>query len=123
VTDAEIIAAAERDIAAAHLTLDLGVLERLYHDDFILAQPDGTRESKADIVASFRTGDHHWDNAAVDELTIRVSGDTGVVIGRWRASGRNRGTLFDYAARFLSVWTRTKQGWQNLAYQSVEIPR
>jgi ketosteroid isomerase-like protein len=122
VTGEEQIAANEQAIAAAHLTLDLAVIERLYHPDFVIAQPDGTTESKAEVLASYRLGERQWDFAQVDQLDVRVSGDTGVAVGRWRARGKNRGRHFDYAARFLSVWTLTADGWQNLAYQSVEIP-
>jgi hypothetical protein len=37
------------------------------------------------------------------------------------AQGSNRGVAFNYAARFLSVWTRQGGQWRNLAYQGVEI--
>jgi ketosteroid isomerase-like protein len=122
VTDAEVIAAAERAIAAAHLTLDTAALESLYHPDFVIAQPDGSTETRAEVLASYRSGERRWDFAEVDQLEIRVAGDTGIAIGRWRAQGTNRGQPFDYAARFLSVWVRTDAQWRNLAYQSVEIP-
>lgn len=120
-TDAETIAANEHAIAAAHAPLDLSVIERFYHPDFVVLQPDGTIETKTDVVDSYRRGERHWDVAAVDHLEVRVSGNTGVAIGRWRARGRNRGVGFDYAARFLSVWTRTEAGWLNLAYQANEV--
>ena len=120
-TDAESIAAAEQAIAAAHLTLDLAVIERLYHPDFILVQPDGTIEGKADVLASYARGEREWTHAEVDRLSVRVTGDTGIALGRWRARGTNRGADFDYAARFLSVWARADGAWRNIAYQSVEI--
>jgi ketosteroid isomerase-like protein len=122
VTDAEAIAAAERAIAAAHLTLDLDVINRLYHPDFVIAQPDGSTEGKEQVLGSYRSGERRWDFAQVDQLEIHVAGDTAIVIGRWRAKGVSRGQRFDYAARFLSVWARTGSVWLNLAYQSVEIP-
>jgi ketosteroid isomerase-like protein len=122
VTDAEAIATGERAIAAAHLALDLGVIDRLYHPDFVIAQPDGTTETKEQVLASYRSGDRRWDFAEVDQLDIRVTGDTGIVVGRWRARGANGDQGFDYAARFLSVWVRIAAGWRNLAYQSVKIP-
>ena len=121
-TDAAAIAAAEQAIAAAHVSLDIGVIERHYHPDFVIAQPDGRIETKAEVLASYRSGERRWERAEVDELQVRVISDTAIALGRWRASGTNRGQPFDYAARFMSVWVRTATGWQNLAYQSVEIP-
>lgn len=120
--DREAIVAAERELAAAHLTLDLAALDRLFHRDYVIVQPDGTTETKAAVLASFAAGERHWDMAAVDQLDVRRYGDAAVVIGRWRATGRNRQVPFDYAARFLSLWVNEDGQWQNVAYQSTEIP-
>ena len=121
-SDADILRANETAIADAHVALDLGVFERLYHPNFVIAQPDGSTEGKREVLASLAGGERHWDAAAVDDLEVTVVGDTGIVLGRWRAKGRYRGVDFDYSARFLSVWTHGSSGWRNLAYQSVEIP-
>ncbi|MDQ3693343.1 MAG: nuclear transport factor 2 family protein [Chloroflexota bacterium] len=116
------VADAERELAAAHLTLDLAVLDRLFHHDYVIVQSDGGTETKAEILASFQTGERRWDLAEVDQLDIRDYGAAAVVIGRWRATGHNRQTPFDYAARFLSLWVKDDSRWQNVAYQSTEIP-
>ena len=120
--DAAAILAHERDIAAAHLRLDKGVIERLYHSAFRIPLPGGGIEGKADVLASWATGERHWESAAVDQLEVVVEGGTGIVTGRWRAAGSNSGQAFDYAARFLSVWVKVGGDWQNIAYQSAEIP-
>lgn len=120
--DRQAIIAAERELAAAHLTLDLAVLDRLFHRDYVIVQPDGTTETKVEALASFAAGERHWDAAEVDQLDVRRYGDTAVVIGRWRACGHNRQLPFDYAARFLSIWINEDGRWQNVAYQSTEIP-
>jgi ketosteroid isomerase-like protein len=120
VTDEEQIAASEHAIAAAHLGLDSSVIERLYHPKFVNVAPDGTRDGKAEMLASWRAGDRHWDVAEVSALDVRVTGGTGIVTGRWRSRGTNAGTRFDYAARFMSVWVREDGAWRNLAYHAVE---
>ncbi|GIQ72644.1 nuclear transport factor 2 family protein [Bradyrhizobium sp. RD5-C2] len=120
-TDLDAVAAAEHALAAAHLTLDLDVIDRLIHPDYVIVQPGGAIETKADVLASYRSGTRHWEAARVDELDIRLYQDTAVVVGRWLASGRNGPASFDYRARFLSVWVRLGGRWQNLAYQATEI--
>lgn len=60
------IAEAERALAAAHRTLDLGTLDRLLHPDYVILQPNGTTETKVQVLASFQTGERHWDLAEVD---------------------------------------------------------
>jgi len=119
--DLDAVAAAECELAAAHLTLDLDVIDRLIHPDYVIVQPGGVIETKADVLASYRSGTRHWEAVRVDELDIRLYQDTAVVVGRWLASGRNGLVSFDYQARFLSVWVRLGGQWQNLAYQATEI--
>ncbi len=120
-TNKQDITALEQAIADAHRTLDACVLEALYHPDFLLLQPDGAHEGKADVIAAFRSGERAWQSAEVDEIEVRLAGDTAVAVGRWRARGRNRDVEFDYAARFLSVWAREGERWRNLAYTATEI--
>lgn len=121
-TDAEKIAANEHAIAAAHLSLDGAVIEKLLHPDFVNVAANGVVEGKDEVLASWRAGERHWDVAKVDGLDVRVAGATAIVAGRWRSSGTNRGVQFDYDARFMSVWVREEGRWLNLAYQAVEIP-
>lgn len=116
-----IIMGAEQALAAAHRTLDIATIDRLLHPDYIIVQPGGLIENKAQTLASFTTGDRHWDMAESDELSVRVVGDTAIVTGRWRGKGRNGSLLFDYQARFLSTWVREEGEWRNIAYMATEI--
>jgi hypothetical protein len=121
-TDVELIKTAEHTLAAAHLTLDLESIDRLLHPDYVILQPGGKLETKADVLASYRSGERRWDTAVVDQLDIQLYENTARVIGRWQATGQNGRTPFDYAARFLSIWVRENGRWQNIAYQSTELP-
>ena len=119
--DVEAVAQAEQQLAEAHPRLDLTILEHLLHPDYIIVQPGGKIETKAEVLASYRTGMRHWDTAQADQLDIRLYGDTAIVIGRWRASGQYGPERFKYAARFLSIWVKQEGRWQNIAYQATEI--
>lgn len=115
------VAGAERRLAAAHLSLDLATIDGLLHPGYVIVQPGGRIETKADVLASYRAGGRHWDTAEVDQLDVRLHGDTAIVTGRWRASGENEGEPFNYAARFLSVWLKVNGRWRNIAYQATEL--
>ena len=115
------VAQAERELAEAHLRLNLATIDLLLHPDYAIIQPGGEVESKAEVLASYRTGTRRCDSAEADELDVRVYGDTAVVIGRWTASGQNQSERFDYSARFLSIWVEQDGRWQNVAMQSTEI--
>lgn len=120
-TDAEAVIHAEQRLAAAHLTLDLATIAALLHDDYVIVQPGGRIETKADVLASYAAGDRHWDSAAVERLDVKLYGDVARVVGVWRASGSNAGMTFDYQARFVSIWVKQADRWQNLSYASAEM--
>ena len=115
------IIALEEQLAAAHLTLDLNIIAGLLHDDYLIMQPDGTTETKQDVLNSYASGERHWRAANVSEVQVSVYGKMARAVGVWSAQGTNRGQPFDYRARFVSIWIDGGQGWQNIAYFSVEI--
>lgn len=118
---AEVISAEQR-LAAAHLTLELDEFNELFHQDYVILQPGGRVETKAEVLASYASGERYWEIAEVDQMEVRLYGDTAVVIGRWRGRGVNGDERFDYSARFSSIWLRNEDGqWQNVVSQSTEI--
>ncbi|MCE7985529.1 MAG: nuclear transport factor 2 family protein [Caldilinea sp. CFX5] len=118
--DSAAVIQAEQALATAHLTLDVATIDRLLHPTYVIVQPGGTHENKAQTLASFLAGDRHWDLAESDEMAVRLYGDTAVVTGRWRGRGRNGTVHFDYQARFLSTWVREDGAWRNVAYMATE---
>lgn len=116
-----VVAQAEEALAEAHLTLDLELIDRLLHPDYVMVQTGGEIETKADVLASYKTGNRQWETARSDQLDIRLHDGMAVVVGRWQASGQHGANHFDYSARFLSIWVKQDGAWRNIAYQSTEI--
>jgi hypothetical protein len=50
------VLAAEQQLASAHATHDLRRIATLLHDDYRILQPNGTVETKADVLASYADG-------------------------------------------------------------------
>ena len=94
---------------------------QLLHPDYVIIQPGGRVEGKAETLASLQTGSRSWEIARSDEMDVQVFGATAVVVGRWRGKGQNGETAFDYSARFLSVWVFEEGKWRNVAAQSSEM--
>lgn len=109
---------AEQALAAAHLTLDIATIDRLLHPAYVIVQPGGVQETKAQTLASLQSDNRHWDVAESDELAVSLYGDTAVVTGRWRGRGYNGASPFDYCARFLSIWVCEGGEWRNVAYMA-----
>ena len=111
---------AERDWARAHLENDVAALNRMMAEEYAQIAGGGRVVGKAEVLASFKPGVRHWDEATSDEHDVRVYGETAVVIGRWRGRGVNDGQPFDYHALYVSVWVRRDGRWQMVTDQSTE---
>jgi ketosteroid isomerase-like protein len=114
---------AEREWVEAHRRLDLSALDRLMGDDYTIIQPDGSVVGKQEALASYQAGKRGWDFIDSDDYQVRVYGDTAIVIGRWAAKGINNGQIFDYSARFTSIYVKREGRWQMVADQSTPISR
>jgi hypothetical protein len=112
---------AELRLAEAHLALDLERIDSLLHRDYVIIQPGGKIETKAEVLASYQTDTRRWARAQSDQMDIRLYENMAVVVGRWRAAGHHGEKRFNYEARFLSIWLKQDGRWQNIAYQSTEI--
>ena len=119
--DIERIIQAEQTLARAHITMDIKTISQLLHQDYVIVQPGGKIETKADVLASYQIGNRHWDIAQVDQLEVKIYKDMGRVIGLWRGVGTNNGQAFNYQARFISIWVREDEDWENISYSSAEI--
>lgn len=107
--------------AHAHETLDLDLIEQILADDYTIVQTDGRVVDREETLASYRSGQRYWEFARSEVLSVRVYGETAVVLGRWRAKGRNGSEMFDYSAVYTSVHVRRNDHWQIVADHATPI--
>lgn len=105
----------------AHLDTDIEALDRLMHRDYTIIKPDGSVWDKKKALASYVPGKREWTEAGSSDHTVRIYGDTGIVIGVWKAKGVNNGVVFDYSARYTSLWVKEDDRVQMVSDQSTEI--
>ena len=68
-------------------------------------------ESDANVIASM----------TVDEVDVRVFGDSAVVTGRTRAQGAQAGVPYNVTLRFTDVFVRRGDQWQAVASHATLI--
>ncbi len=93
---------------------DEAALDRIMADDFVLAYPfEG--DDKGQFIAYLLSGDIKVESLQPHDVTIRVSGGTGIVFGsetaNWHYSGRDLSGLY----RFLRVYTKRDGTWKIVA--------
>jgi uncharacterized protein (TIGR02246 family) len=112
----------EQRLAAAWVKGDRAFIEALLAPDWTVTDPSGrvlTRQQVLD--ETFLTTDRKIDAMTVDDLKVRVLGDTAVVTGRTRATGSYRGVSASVVLRFTDVFVRHDGRWQVITSQGTLV--
>lgn len=96
----------------AHRDLNVADIEDILDKEYKRIQADDTVIAKTGVVASYRSGKRRWSVAEGSDYAVRVVDDVALVTGTWRGAGINHGEVFDYRARFLTVYIRREDGWK-----------
>jgi ketosteroid isomerase-like protein len=130
-------AAAEREIRALEAQLagavvhpDRAFYERVLADDFTHTSHSGVFKTRAEWLAEGkfgkeaepRAGRTIYDAFDVDDLAVRVYGDTAVVTGRSTPRGTDaKGQPIRGKYRFQRVWVKRQGRWRAAAFQGTRI--
>jgi ketosteroid isomerase-like protein len=104
--------------------------DRVLADDFTHTSHSGVFKTRAEFMAEdkfdekkdVKTGRTRYDAYDVDDLAIRVYGDTAVVTGRTSPKGVTaQGKPISGQYRYLRVWVKQQGRWQAVAFQGTRI--
>lgn len=113
------------DTAAALAKNDADALDKMYSDNYMLVNLDGSVQNKNDRLASFRSGDTKFESFVYDEVSVRTNpeGTGAVVIARANAKGTNKGVALpaNRYIRVTQVWSKMKEGWRQVSGHATEI--
>jgi len=120
---------AEQQIAAlsdqaiqAQLKNDTSFFDKYYADDAIIVHSDGKLYTKAEEIASLKSGSLKYESIDVRERKIHVYGDTAVVNFLISFKGAVGGKPYSGDLRRTQVWVKQKGNWKTVAYQVTRIP-
>jgi ketosteroid isomerase-like protein len=106
----------------AQRDLDLGKIEKILSDSYQQIQIDGSRRTKQELLSSYRSGERRWKIAESSDHRVQISGDLGILIGRWRGVGTDTGEHIDYSARYISIYQQEDDNWRMILDISVPFP-
>ena len=112
----------ENDIVAALLKKDAAGFGQHFADDAVLITPDGTPQTKAQLVADLKAGDLVVESSQISEMKVRVIGDTAVVTYITTDKGKYKGTDISGRYRWTDVFARQAGAWKIVAGQGTPIP-
>ena len=116
----------ERQWLDAYEQLDDAAMRRIVADDFTIVFPDGSGQTKADILAMLERGRNSKRPSprfTTEEVQARVYGDTVILSGRViTQSKRPDGTEVREASRYTDTYVRRDGRWQVVASHLSNAP-
>ena len=111
------------DTATALGKNDVAALEKLYADNYMLVNLDGSVQNRTERLNSMKSGDTKFDSFAYDEVNVRSNpeGTGAVVIARATATGTNKGQKIAGTIRVTQVWRKTSDGWRQVSGHATQI--
>ena len=97
---------------------DFKTLDAALADEFVLVSFEGRSQSKTEVLASLRSLDSlHY---VIQDMVVRVHGDTAIVTGRFQMSGLRGGKPFARQGQFVDTCLNSDGRWLIIA--SVSTP-
>jgi ketosteroid isomerase-like protein len=121
----------EAQLNRAIVAGDRGFFERVLAPEFTHTSHTGNFKTRAEWMAESKfasakdepkTGKTSYVVFDVDDLAVRIYGETAVVTGRSTPKGRNaKGEPLRGQYRFLRVWVKQQGQWQVVAFEGTRI--
>jgi ketosteroid isomerase-like protein len=111
----------DRDWVKAYTRGDTAVLDRIYADDLIVTNPDGSVGNKAEELAAIKSGAFAFQSITNEDVRVRVFGEMAVVTGRSMMKGRYKDQDISGGYRYTDVYLKKRGRWQAVALQITRI--
>jgi ketosteroid isomerase-like protein len=108
---------------AAMMAGDIATLDILLSNQLVYTHSSGDRDSKAEYLDKVAARQFIYHQIDRSEETIRIEGETAIVVGRMHARVDIGGSERLLDNRSLAVWSRSGGVWRLLAYQPTVMKR
>jgi uncharacterized protein (TIGR02246 family) len=111
----------ERQWREAWLAGDAAALDRIHADDYTAIPNIGTVSTKAEVMADVRLGAFRYSRMEHSEMTVRVYGTTGVVVGRTINEGHRGERDVSGDFRYTRIYVKRDGRWRAVLAQYTRI--
>jgi ketosteroid isomerase-like protein len=111
----------ERERSQAVIKGDTAFLDRSTADDYTIINANGQLSNKQQTLDAIKSGAIKVESNDLDDLNVRVYGNTAVVTGRSTLKGMNNGQDVSGQNRFTRVYVKQNGRWQSVAFQQTRI--
>ncbi|HEV2275223.1 MAG TPA: nuclear transport factor 2 family protein [Acidobacteriaceae bacterium] len=100
---------------------DLTAIDQLLADDYLGISPNGTLETKADVLALRRSGRFRVTQMNLSDIKIRIYGDTAVVTSKVDLEGMNGDRDISGHYRYTRVYTDRGNQWKIVSFEASRV--
>jgi ketosteroid isomerase-like protein len=112
----------ERSLVGAIARTDLATYDRIVADDYVAFEPSGKPITKAEILASYRSGARRYTGLEIFDVHGRVFGDTAIVAARTKGYRREGDRDVPNNVHYIRVYARRDGLWRAVAQKSAPLP-
>ena len=106
----------ERDLAVAWPQGDKQTIDRILAPDWSVTNALGQVQTKEQVMRdAFQSGTLKVRSARIEDIRVRLFGNTAIVTGRSVSEGLYAGRPFNATLRFTDVFVKRKRHWQAVA--------
>jgi ketosteroid isomerase-like protein len=105
----------ENEWAKSVVKLDLAFMDRILADDYTWTDQAGNVHTKAEEIASIKSGQGVVTSSVNNEMKVRVYGDAAVVTGLTTQKGMQEGKEVSGQFRWTDTWVKRAGRWQCVA--------
>ena len=111
----------ENEWCAAYVAKDTGAMGRIEADGWICTTADGELVTRAEDIADVGAGVYVATEFKIEDVKVRVHGDTAIVTGRQTEKATYKGKDASGVFRITDTWIRRDGRWQCIATHLTKI--
>jgi ketosteroid isomerase-like protein len=111
----------ESDWRQAQLTNNISMVDRLLADDYLGISANGTLETKADELATRRSGILHITELDLSDIKVRIYGDTAVVTSKADLVGKRGDRDISGRYRYTRVYSNRAGQWRIVSFEASRV--
>lgn len=111
----------ERELVAAIARGDMAAYDRIVADDYVVLDASGKEISKAEVMASYRSGDRRYTGLEIFDVKGHVFGDAAVVSARTKGLRREGNRDVPNRVRYVRVYARRDGRWRAVSQMAAPV--
>jgi ketosteroid isomerase-like protein len=111
----------ERELVAAIAKGDVATYDRIVAEDYVAFEASGKTSTKAEILASYRSGARKYTNLEIFDVEGRVFGDAAVVSAKTKGLRKEGDRDVPNRVRYIRVYSKRDGRWRAVTQMAAPL--